>query len=38
MDKDVYISGVSAIDLSTDNYIHYIISKLDDVIIFGMTK
>ena len=31
MDKDVYISGVSAIDLSTGkNYIHYIISKLDD--------
>ena len=31
MDKDVYISGVSSIDLSTGkNYIHYIISKLDD--------
>ena len=31
MNKDIYISGVSAIDLSTGkNYIHYIISKLDD--------
>ena len=31
MNKDVFISGISAIDLSTGkNYLHYIISKIDD--------
>ena len=31
MNKDVYISGISVIDLSTGkNYLHYCISKIDD--------
>ena len=31
MDKDVYITGISTIDLSTGkNYLHYIISKQED--------
>jgi DNA mismatch repair protein MutS len=31
MNKEVYITGVSVIDLSTGkNYLHYIISKIDD--------
>ena len=30
-DKDVYIAGITSIDLSTGkNYLHYVISKIDD--------